>query len=123
MDGKTGQIYTYGEFANVHDDMNNNELVTSNDYFTNTYNLNYGFYSHAVGNTIFGKSEKRVSKDIQKEYDRIYENNKVNLDSPKDVQEYHDTLNCPIEELEEHILNEIDWRIENSLEDMDFKGY
>jgi hypothetical protein len=117
MNGKTGEITTYGEFANVHDSMNDNQLVTSNDYFTNTYNVNYGFYYKP-------KSEKRVSKDIQKEYERIYENNKENLDSPRDVKDYHETLNCPIEELEEHLLNEIDWRIENSLDDMDFfKGY
>lgn len=123
MNGKTGEITTYGEFANVHDSMNDNELVTSNDYFTNTYSMNSGYGAFDRVINAAHKSKKRVSKDYQKEYDRIYENNKMNLDSPRDVQDYHDTLNCPIEELEEHILNEIDWRIENSLEDMDFKGY
>ena len=118
MNGKTGEITTYGEFASVYDDINENKLVTSNDYFTNTYNVNYGIYSHAVGNTLFDKSKKRVSKDYQKEYDKIYNNNKQYLDSPKDVQSFHESYNCPIDELEYNLLNEIDWRLEN--EDLEY---
>ncbi len=70
MNGKNGKIKKYGSWDLVKDENNNNTLVTSNNYFKQTYFLNSCFDHHNY-EEYYDKDEKQEIKRILKKYKNI----------------------------------------------------
>ena len=70
MNGKTGKITKYGIWDKVKDENNNNDLVTSNNYFKQSYFLNSCF-DHTDYTQYYNKEEKKEIKRILKKYKNI----------------------------------------------------
>lgn len=112
MNGKTGEITTYGNFVNVCDIDNNNQLVTSNDYFTNTYQYQdfFGLKEYSM----WDKPKKRITKEAKTEIKRLYDIYQNYFDSEKEIEELIKEYNITdIHDYENVVLDEVDWRTDN----------
>jgi predicted glutamine amidotransferase len=70
MNGRSGKITKYGSWDLVKDDTNNNTLVTSNNYFKQTYFLNSCFDHHNY-EQYYTKEEKKEIKRVLKKFKNV----------------------------------------------------